>query len=607
MAMSGNKILAVIFSALLWSACSLSSAADMNEGLRAYLSGDYATALPVFRKYAEQGDDLAQGFLGDMYYKGQGVPQDYTEALKWYRKAAEQGNSLAQIGLGRMYSNGQGVPQSDIESDKWIHKAAEQLTAVGLYAIGKMYYEGLGVSQDYIKAAKWFRKSAEQGHAGAQGSLGLMYRDGIGVSQDYTEAAKWMHKSAEQGNARAQALLGDMHRDGQGVPQDYAEAVKWFRKSAEQGHAGAQGILGFMYDEGQGVPQDYTEAAKWFRKAAEQGDAIAQFNLGIMYSEGQGIPQDHTEAANWYRKAAEQGYASAQFNLGFMYLYSDDQSIPQDYTEAAKWFRKAAEQGNTNAQGALGVMYSLGQGVPENDAEAYIWFSLATAGGFKDPQELRTEASRRLSSAALESAQQEASRRWQEIQDRKTAKITTPALPSQAPRNSKITRRGTSLLFSGDIQIGDARSLQNHIANGRIKAIAFDSNGGNVMEGMAIGKLIRENLIHTQVPPDAECHSACVIAFIGGVERQPYGPLGIHSVYSEDFIGSGDFAGASDIYNQISTELTAYLEAMRIPVALLDHMKRVPHDKIDILNTDEIQAYFLRGVDPVYRQTHQTR
>jgi hypothetical protein len=42
-----------------------------------------------------------------------------------------------------------------------------------------------------------------------------------------------------------------------------------------------------------------------------------------------------------------------------------------------------AEQGNTSAQTLLGNMYADGEGVPENDVEAYVWFSVAAAQGLE--------------------------------------------------------------------------------------------------------------------------------------------------------------------------------------------------------------------------------
>jgi TPR repeat protein len=58
--------------------------------------GGYATAIRLFRPLAENGDVIAQYYLGDLYDKAKGVPQDYTEATKWYRRSAEQGFSIAQ-------------------------------------------------------------------------------------------------------------------------------------------------------------------------------------------------------------------------------------------------------------------------------------------------------------------------------------------------------------------------------------------------------------------------------------------------------------------------------------------------------------------------------
>ena len=43
--------------------------------------------------------------------------------------------------------------------------------------------------------------------------------------------------------------------------------------------------------------------------------------------------------------------------------------------------KKAAEQGHANAQARIGAMYAMGEGVPENDIQAYAWISIAAAQG----------------------------------------------------------------------------------------------------------------------------------------------------------------------------------------------------------------------------------
>ena len=49
--------------------------ADFDDGVVAYISGDYATALREYRRSAEQGDASAQNNLGVMYATGRGVAQ----------------------------------------------------------------------------------------------------------------------------------------------------------------------------------------------------------------------------------------------------------------------------------------------------------------------------------------------------------------------------------------------------------------------------------------------------------------------------------------------------------------------------------------------------
>ncbi len=48
-----------------------------------------------------------------------------------------------------------------------------------------------------------------------------------------------------------------------------------------------------------------------------------------------------------------------------------------DYAWALRLFRPLGEQGNASAQYNLGVMYALGQGVPRDNVQAYMWFDLS--------------------------------------------------------------------------------------------------------------------------------------------------------------------------------------------------------------------------------------
>ena len=153
---------------LLLGSSGVSWSADFQKGYTAYKSGDFATALREWEPLANQGDAVAQSFLGWMYRKGKGVPQDYKTAVKWYRLAAEQRLAVAQYHLGNRYYNGQGVPKNHKTAVKWYRLAADQGYARAQYNLGNRYAKGQGVPQDYKTALKWYRLAAEQGHARAQ-------------------------------------------------------------------------------------------------------------------------------------------------------------------------------------------------------------------------------------------------------------------------------------------------------------------------------------------------------------------------------------------------------------------------------------------------------
>ena len=108
------------------------SAGPFEDGVAAYGSGDYETAVQLLRPFAEQGNASAQYNLGAMYDQGWGVPQDYAEAVKWYRMAAEQGDAWAQVVLGVRYANGEGVPQDYVLAHMWCNIAAAQGSKNGI-------------------------------------------------------------------------------------------------------------------------------------------------------------------------------------------------------------------------------------------------------------------------------------------------------------------------------------------------------------------------------------------------------------------------------------------------------------------------------------------
>ena len=88
-----KPVLAAI--ALILSLAAPAVADPYEDASAAYIKGDYATALRLWRPLADQGVNGAQYGLGLMYDKGRGVSQDFVYAHMWFDLSAAQGNKSA--------------------------------------------------------------------------------------------------------------------------------------------------------------------------------------------------------------------------------------------------------------------------------------------------------------------------------------------------------------------------------------------------------------------------------------------------------------------------------------------------------------------------------
>ena len=74
-------------------------AGPLEDGMASYNRGDYVPAIHVFRALAAQGNAKAQGVLGVMYRRGQGVARNSARAFVWLSRAAARGDVGAKAEL----------------------------------------------------------------------------------------------------------------------------------------------------------------------------------------------------------------------------------------------------------------------------------------------------------------------------------------------------------------------------------------------------------------------------------------------------------------------------------------------------------------------------
>lgn len=83
----------------------------------------------------------------------------------------------------------------------------------------------------------------------------------------------------------------------------------------------------------------------------------------------------------------------------------------------------------------------------------------------------------------------------------------------------------------GVIYVGDAQRLKDHLSRKNFGRIYLISGGGNLLEGVRFGEVLRAYRSYVVVPKGYHCVSACTVAFLGGAMRevQPGGSYQVHA------------------------------------------------------------------------------
>lgn len=140
---------------LLSSVALADPAQDTAHAEEAFLVGDLAKAMALWRQAAEQNYPAAQARLGDML----DVAEQNEEAVRWFRKAAGQGHAGGEFGLGRMYATGEGVEKDNEKAVYWIRRAAEKDYLLAVEMLAQAYRIGdLGLSIDIQQSQFWETK-----------------------------------------------------------------------------------------------------------------------------------------------------------------------------------------------------------------------------------------------------------------------------------------------------------------------------------------------------------------------------------------------------------------------------------------------------------------
>ena len=264
------------------------------------------------------------------------------------------------------------------------------------------------------KQALWIAlKLADIGNRDAQVLAGILF----GLGKDGLKATEQLRKAEAAGSLYACRRL-----TWQAQPTDV-------RKLAMCGDPLWQGIIGrgqIRRDQ-----PDPVSGVAFLEAGVKNGDALASRELGRLYGFGIHLPKDVAKARELLRYALDRGEAEAGFYLWTLSLAQRTTSrystAPQPTDDIAACY-KAAELGHPMCQRIVAVAQGLGEGLPQDDVAAYMWFNLAAANAEADDEtreiasKLRERMRRFLSPAQIAEAQR-LTREW------KRKKVDEPEEP----------------------------------------------------------------------------------------------------------------------------------------------------------------------------------
>lgn len=186
---------------------------QFQNGARAYIAGDKASALTSLVDAAKRGHAMAQWKLGRMYAEGDGVDRDDLKAFDYFTQIA------------------------NAHADDAPDTVQARFVANSFVALGNYYLDGIPnspVGADADRAREMFSYAASYfGDPDAQYNLARMYLDGQTVKKDVRQAARWLGLAANKGQRDAQAVLGHLLFNGVELPRQAARGLMWLTLAKE--------------------------------------------------------------------------------------------------------------------------------------------------------------------------------------------------------------------------------------------------------------------------------------------------------------------------------------------------------------------------------------
>lgn len=186
---------------------------DLKTAKRAYSNADYAKAFEYFRKSSDDGNMVADWYLGHLYRLGRGVQADQAVAFSYYQRVSDN------------------FDPEEPDNDRLRIIVDGQLRVAD--------YQRSGIPQAHMKpnpqlaARTYLRLATTYAHPGALFALGAMSIEGEGMAKNPQQGLKWLNAAVRKRSPDAAAYLADLYQTGSIVKRSETRALMWMIIAAE--------------------------------------------------------------------------------------------------------------------------------------------------------------------------------------------------------------------------------------------------------------------------------------------------------------------------------------------------------------------------------------
>ena len=187
-----------------------------------------------------------------------------------------------------------------------------------------------------------------------------------------------------------------------------------------------------------------------------------------------------------------------------------------------------------------------------------------------------------------------------------------PASAIEISKHAKDSAEVNAILVKGVINQGDTFELQAYIASLPKEphiVIFLSSPGGNLSEGMKLGRFFYDRKIETTIETKTFCASACALAFLGGRDdsgkplrtKAANSGLGFHS-FTREFDKEKSYT-AEDLKVVVQrTQSTVYvvadyLKAINTDMDIIRIMLKAQNSEMNFISNDDALTLNIRVFD----------